>query len=430
MLRKVAVVLALAAVILAAGRDVRAEDKVVITGAVVTGTILRLEGEGFSPRRLRGRAPAVLIGGPNGALTPLDVTPGATDTAVVATLPALTPGSYRVFVAVGRPDRRDNDLDGPYGSIDVTIGTAGPTGPIGPMGPQGIIGPQGPTGPAGPQGPIGPVGGVGPIGPQGADGPQGAAGEQGPAGAVGPQGSIGPEGPQGPQGAQGPQGPAGSVGPFGPHLGAAITKQLSPIIEGEMAYVELTTLVTYPYFLEAVDLRTVSGTAPTSWGEDLDSRRCPEVSASRPSGQACRQRFGLWFPYNACQFNSNTHTLELKYTTPGVANEQITFSMNSENWCSEGTVTLPAPVISSVTPVNPIFRQAFTLVIHGDNFTVGTPVINLAGFLISTETATVSDEQISISFPDGFLNYIGPLKVKVQTGAGVSNQVIINVVGQ
>jgi hypothetical protein len=73
-----------------------------------------------------------------------------TDTTVVAYLPAnATPGTYRLALI-------NNSLDGNpsvrTGTLDVTIGGAGPVGPQGPAGPQGIQGIQGVPGPQGPAG--------------------------------------------------------------------------------------------------------------------------------------------------------------------------------------------------------------------------------------------------------------------------------------
>ncbi|MEQ1764531.1 MAG: hypothetical protein ABL984_15480 [Pyrinomonadaceae bacterium] len=147
-----------------------------------------------------------------------------TEVQLIAALPAGTqPGTYRLTLE----KRYGNDV---LASVDVTIGSTGPSGPEGPQGPagpsglrgpQGEPGAQGPQGEAGPQGPAGQAGGQGPAGQAGAQGPQGETGAQGPAGqagAQGPQGEAGPAGQtgaQGPQGDAGPQGPAGAPGPQG-----------------------------------------------------------------------------------------------------------------------------------------------------------------------------------------------------------------------
>jgi hypothetical protein len=103
------------------------------------------------------------------------------DTSLVAELPAMSPGTYRLVIARGAAATQVD-------AFDVTLGTTGPVGPVGPvgpMGPQGVVGPVGPQGVAGPMGPAGPQGVAGPMGP------------------VGPQGVAGPQGPAGPQGIPG-----------------------------------------------------------------------------------------------------------------------------------------------------------------------------------------------------------------------------------
>lgn len=106
---------------------------------------------------------------------------------LIANLPDLPPGSYRLHVSRGTQEAERD-------SFDLTLGNAGPEGP---QGPQGEPGPQGT---------------VGPLGPQGDTGPQGPQGIQGP---VGPQGQQGEPGPQGPAGPQGPQGETGATGVSG-----------------------------------------------------------------------------------------------------------------------------------------------------------------------------------------------------------------------
>lgn len=159
----------------------------------------------------------------------------ATDTEIVAYLPAAVPdGTYLLTVNKG-PSQAERDVfnfavqsakvvEGPMGPAGPE-GPMGPAGPAGPMGPAGATGPAGPVGPqgetgatgaVGPQGPAGPQGEAGAVGPQGTAGPQGETGAMGATGAAGPQGPAGEQGPAGPQGATGAQGPSGPAGPQGP----------------------------------------------------------------------------------------------------------------------------------------------------------------------------------------------------------------------
>jgi hypothetical protein len=132
---------------------------------------------------------------------------------IIAELPDLVPGNYRLYVVQRRGPvaRFIATISAPGGGPGVPgpPGPAGPMGPMGPAGPQGVAGPSGPAGPAGAMGPAGPAG---PMGPMGATGPAGPTGPAGVAGPAGPMGPTGPQGPQGAQGEQGPQGPAGSAG--------------------------------------------------------------------------------------------------------------------------------------------------------------------------------------------------------------------------
>ncbi len=127
---------------------------------------LYLRGEGF------GTTPAVIMSD-LGTGDFVNVTVGATtDSEIMATLPVVTSGHYRVVVSTGN-GQNDSDY------IDITLGTVGPQGPAGPQGPQGETGIQGPVGPVGPQGIQGETGPIGPVGP---NGPQGIPGPQGPTG--------------------------------------------------------------------------------------------------------------------------------------------------------------------------------------------------------------------------------------------------------
>lgn len=446
---------AIVAMMLAIGSPAFADSKVVITAATVDAGMVKVEGFGFRPRS-RDPQPVVMMGvGANGALVRLSVAAGATDKSVSAQLPsAIAAGAYRLFVIQG-DDRDDdrrrrgrwddiNDYGGPFSTIDVTIGASGPMGPMGFAGPQGVQGAMGPMGPQGPQGPAGPAGPTGARGFDGKDGRdgkdgmdgapgatgpqglQGPAGPAGPAGAQGPQGPQGPMGPQGIQGAQGPAGPQGppATGPIEPNLGAAIAKEIAPINVDDLAMVELTTVVTYPYQLELLGVQTLNGVAPVAFSE-RDAGTCPNPSESR--GLECRQRFQLWFSYDTCQFIGAKHTVNLGYTTRGMAGENITITLNSANWCDETPVSLEFPSITSMTP-NPIIRgQAATLVIDGHGFAVGDPAIQIKG--VNFTPTTITNNRLTLSIPSDLFTFVsGPVAVKVLTGAGESNTVMLNLV--
>src|SRR5580658_10292929 len=67
----------------------------------------------------------------------------SSSTKIVASMPALPAGSFRLLVGAG--------------VFDVTNGAVGPAGPVGATGATGATGPAGPAGPAGPQGPAGTI---------------------------------------------------------------------------------------------------------------------------------------------------------------------------------------------------------------------------------------------------------------------------------
>ncbi len=96
-----------------------------------------------------GKAPVVTLGGI--ALGGVQV--DSTGHQLVASMPALTPGTYHLVV--------ENRHFPFVADLDLTVGATGPMGPTGPAGPQGDMGPQGPAGPAGEPG----SGGSGSAGP-------------------------------------------------------------------------------------------------------------------------------------------------------------------------------------------------------------------------------------------------------------------------
>jgi hypothetical protein len=127
--------------------------QIAIDAATVSGdgSTLFVDGVNF------GSAPLVTLGG-----TPLGgVQVDSTGRHLVALMPSLAPGTYRLVVLDKHPQFA--------GAMDLTVGATGPAGPEGPQGPEG------------PEGPIGPIG---PQGPQGEQGPQGPAGVAGTGGSA------------------------------------------------------------------------------------------------------------------------------------------------------------------------------------------------------------------------------------------------------
>lgn len=110
---------------------------------------------------------------------------------MIALMPALQPGSYRLVVANSSK----------WCEFELTIGGAGPAGPTGPTGPMG------------------PTGANGTNGTNGVDGAQGPTGPTGPAGI----GLPGPAGPTGATGATGPEGPAGVTAAYTGWIGSTAT---------------------------------------------------------------------------------------------------------------------------------------------------------------------------------------------------------------
>jgi Collagen triple helix repeat (20 copies) len=196
---------------------------------------------------------------------------------------------------------------------------------------------QGPVGPQGPQGIAGPIG---PIGPQGPIGPAGATGATGAAGPAGPEGPQGPEGPVGPTG---PQGPAGTVSPT---INVAITRQIDANQNTDIPYVELITLMQYPYSLVLNGVTTSNGSQlPSAFGEYAADRQCPYTSGST---QYCRQAFRIYWPYSLCSFGNTQYGLSFGYTAPGLSGGQENISLSGNNWCGDGNApsSTPAPVIT------------------------------------------------------------------------------------
>jgi len=412
----------MAVVTMAAAADAAAQNRnrLIVTAATAAPPQLRVEGDGFRPRGTRDPLPRVEMGGGvNGSLRRLQVV-SASDSLIVALLPvpAPAPGSYRVIVERGR----GNDDSA---TIDVSIGTAGPIGPMGLVGPQGPVGPAGPAGPPGPTGPQGPTGSQGSQGLQGDTGPQGL---QGPQGDVGPEGPEGALGPRGPQGAQGPEGPAGLSGPLQPKLQTSITKQLEPLDPPDSLVLEVGTLVTYPYSLElrGAGLEKVNANA-----KDFDAVMkmpdiyCPTPSSSRPGGLGCLQLFQFRIPYEACSLTKDVdrYRLLLKYTTPGLADVNLEYGFTTGDWCDNVIVTPGAgPVIASVSPMEVMHGEPFTLVVDGHDLLGpnGEPAVRVS--YINFTPTTTSDTRITLDVLEGTLeHYRGLLPISIVNAAGHSN---------
>jgi hypothetical protein len=106
-------------------------------------TLLFVEGENFGAHP-SARLDGIELGG---------VTVDASGRHLIAPLPALVPGSYRLDVTAG-----------PFAvSFDVSIVGSASQGPAGPSGATGAAGPAGPMGPPGPAGAAGPMGPAGPM---------------------------------------------------------------------------------------------------------------------------------------------------------------------------------------------------------------------------------------------------------------------------
>jgi len=311
---------------------------------------------------------------------------------------------------------------GPQG-LQGTAGLQGAAGPIGLTGAIGAAGPQGLQGPAGLQGATGPIGLTGAAGAAGPQGPQGPAGLQGATGPIGLTGATGATGPQGPQGPQGPAGPSPTTG--SPVFADAITAQIEPIGGTDLAYVEVTTLLNYPYSVSLTGVLTLSGASPTSFAEDLVSQICPDSSGH------CRQVFRLSWPFATCQWNNARYTLTFGYNVPNLSAVQSTITLNSGNWCQAFGVNVPPPlpVISSIIPTSATRGSLFTLTVLGSNLNLAGQVpvwINFANLLFTPILSNVTPTSLSYTVPaDATVHLQGPIAISVQTGGGVSNTVLL-----
>lgn len=138
-----------------------ATEQLVITSATVStdGSTLFVVGRNL------GSNPEVMIGDQPVS----DVSVDATGTRLTGTMPVVEPGTHLLHVSRGQAPKAN-------GTLVVTVGYHGGSGPQGPPGPEGSMGPAGPAGEQGPPGPQGPAGPAGPIGPQGPQGPAGPSG--------------------------------------------------------------------------------------------------------------------------------------------------------------------------------------------------------------------------------------------------------------
>ena len=172
---------ALATLMAVIATDASANEQLNIDSATVTADgMLYVTGENF------GRAPYVKVGDQ----WVQGVTVHNNGRVIVAPMPSLGPGTYKLYVWRGSrsyqidwfgvvvEDRSQAGAEGPQGPAGPE-GPQGPAGPEGPQGPQGVQGPAGQTGAAGPAGPTGATGAVGPMGPMGLQGPQGEPGAPG-----------------------------------------------------------------------------------------------------------------------------------------------------------------------------------------------------------------------------------------------------------
>jgi hypothetical protein len=187
--------------------------------------------------------------------------------------------------------------------------------------------------------------------------------------------------------------------------------------------VEVTTLTNYPFSVVLDGVTTLSGPAPTSFGEIVSKRSCPNGATTK-----CYQYFGLNWPYSICQWGGAQYTLTFSYTAPGLSNVPSTITLNSENWCSEFGVNGPAlPAITSISPTTAVRGQPFTLNVYGtalDGGGNGTVIINFANNVLSP--SSVSATHLTYSIPGSLTSgAASPVAITVQTGGGVSNQVLL-----
>lgn len=312
---------------------------------------------------------------------------------------------------------------GPLGPVGPqgAMGLIGPVGPQGAVGPQGNVGPVGLTGPVGPQGNVGPAGLTGPIGPQGAVGPAGVTGPVGPQGNVGPAGPAGPTGPQGAAGPTGPPGPAGPTQAPSPSIIYDLTRQQDAFQNTQIPFLEIVTVVQYPYSLVLDGVTSTGALLPAGFGERILGGTCPDSYGN------CKQRYRLYWPYSLCSWNGAQYKLTFGYTTPGLSNGSTSLSLADTNWCiaDNPPSTEPAPVIASISPTTAVRGQPFTLTISGTDLAPG----GNAEIIFNNQAydSQVSGSNLTYDVPGSATqNAGGVVAITVVTSQEVSNQVLLS----
>ena len=149
---------------------------------------------------------------------------------------------------------------------------------------------------------------------------------------------------------------------------------------------------------------------------------------ARPTsnGPKCRQRFRLFYSYDTCRFD-HQEVAQFRFVGGTVQQDiYVPFSNNSNNWCAVQPVSVPTPVIASVTPTTVTRGSAFTLVITGDHFQVSQPSIGLDVY--SLFPSTVTNTRLTLEITPTFLQlHKGLIPVWVITSGGKSNVVYVNV---
>ena len=271
--------IAMLLLLLGSANSAKADNAPDIFSAIASGATLTISTGNISPDKS-----LVFLNGSALTVTSYSAASGV----IVATLPALAAGTYRLEI---KPSINGNAI----ASADVTIGAAGLQGPAGPA---GATGPQGPAGATGATGAVGATGATGSSGPQGPAGLAGANGAQGPVGPAGANGAIGPAGPAGPQGSVGATGPTGAAGadgavgpqgPAGPATGPSAVEEFTPtgavtvITNGNSAGVLPVTLPNPGVYLILARMQ-VHTNAPGSSSFSFHSQLQSSIQSSNANG--------------------------------------------------------------------------------------------------------------------------------------------------
>jgi len=205
----------------------------------------------------------------------------------------------------------------------------------------------------------------------------------------------------------------------------AITRQIDANQNTDIPYVEVITLMQYPYSLVLNGVTTINGSQlPSAFGEYAADRQCPYTTGTT---QYCRQAFRIYWPYSLCSFGGTQYALSFGYTSPGLSGGQEGISLSGNNWCGDGNApsSTPAPVITSISPTTAVIGQPFTLNISGTNLATGGPTEVV--FNNQVYDATASGSNLSIAMPaSATANMYGAVAITVQTSQGSSNQVLLN----